>query len=141
MITNGAQFNDQVVLPQQQQLIRPTSMGQPMLQSSIDGVKLVTTNEEITNYPIAGGATVALIDLGRSFMVFKTNDIYSGRGIYYETYDIKKREEPKPVQNANLQNDEFMSKIQSQIDELKKEYDDIYKLLEGITAPKKEAGN
>ena len=79
MITNGAQFNNQTN-PQQQVMRTPYGMPQQP-QESIDGVALVHSDAEINNYPVAGGSTVALIDLDRKLAVFKTNDIFSGRGI------------------------------------------------------------
>ena len=118
--------------PQPQQLMRPQ-----VIESKIDGVALVSSDEMITNYPVSGGATVALIDLGRNLLVFKTNDIYYGKGLYYETYDMKKREAPTPpIQNGNkTDNSDLMNQIQSDIASLKNEYNEIYKMLEELTAP------
>lgn len=143
--TNSAQqFNQQPIVPPQP-ILKPTNVQLPVMESKIDGVSLVSSDDQITRYPVTGGATVALIDLARNLLVLKTNDIYYGKGLYYDTYDIKKRE---PVQQQVVQNEsakpnndpssELMAQVQADIAGLKKEYDEIYKMLEELTAPKKE---
>ncbi len=141
MQNSAQQFNPQ---PAVQQPAIPIMNGAP-IQSRIDGVALVTSDEQINNYAVVGGATVALIDLGRNLLVLKTNDVFYGKGLYYETYDIKKRElaPVQPIQNGSTQpvqdpNSDLMNQIQSEIASLKKEYNEIYKMLEELTAPKKE---
>ena len=132
MITNSAQFNNQ---PINQPLINKP----PVMESSIDGVALVSSDEAINNYPVAGGATIALIDLNRKLLVFKTNDVYYGKGLYYETYDLKKRETAQQVQNGQLTiSEEAIKGLQSDIETLKKDYKDIFGMLEELTNPKKE---
>ena len=141
MITNGAQFNNQTN-PQQQVMRTPYGMPQQP-QESIDGVALVHSDAEINNYPVAGGSTVALIDLDRKLAVFKTNDIFSGRGIVFDAYNLVPRENNQASQNAvpvqQAQpvdpSSELLTKVQQDIADLKKEYDDIYKMLEELTAP------
>ena len=117
-------------------------MQPPVVESKIDGVSLVSSDDQITRYPVAGGATVALIDLARNLMVLKTNDIYYGRGLYYETYVLSKKEQPA-VQNRSEpqdsnQSSDLIAQIQADIAGLKKEYDEIYKMLEELTAPKEK---
>ena len=138
MITNSAQFNNHQV--SQPQLAMPSITQMPVMTNSIDGVALVSSDEAITNYPVTGGATVALIDLTRKLLVLKTNDVYYGKGIYYETYNLTKQN-TQPVQNGEeikSNESEIVSKIQEDIETLKKEYKDIYAMLDGLTAPKKE---
>lgn len=138
---SAQQFEPQPVIPQQP-LLRPTAMQPPVVESKIDGVSLVSSDDQITRYPVAGGATVALIDLARNLMVLKTNDIYYGRGLYYETYVLSKKEQPA-VQNRSEpqdsnQSSDLIAQIQADIAGLKKEYDEIYKMLEELTAPKEK---
>lgn len=141
--TSAQQFEPQPVIPQQP-ILRPTTMQPPVVENKIDGVSLVSSDDQITRYPVAGGATVALIDLARNLLVLKTNDIYYGRGLYYETYVLSKKEQEQPVvqnrseqQNSN-QSSGLMTQIQADIAGLKKEYDEIYKMLEELTAPKEK---
>lgn len=132
---SAQQFNPQVP----QQFFNPAQTVRPM-ENKIDGVALVASDAEITNYPVTGGATVALIDLARNLLVLKTNDIYFGKGLYYVSYDLKKKEPVQPVQNANDQSSsDLMNQIQTEIASLKKEYGEMYKMLEELTAPQKEA--
>lgn len=132
MITNSAQFNNQSIN-------KPLVNNPPVMESSIDGVALVSSDEAINNYPVAGGATIALIDLSRKLLVFKTNDVYYGKGLYYETYDLKKRETVQSVQNGQMSiSEEAIKGLQSDIETLKKDYKDIFGMLEELTNPKKE---
>ena len=141
--TNGAQFGNQMVQPVQQPGFVPTA-NQPASSNTIDGVALVHSDEQITKYPVVGGATVALIDLDRNLLVLKTNDNYYGHGLYYETYDLKNREQPKPVsqpsQNESTPNpsNDLIEQVQKDISDLRSQYKEIYEMLEELTAPKKE---
>lgn len=55
--TNSAQqFNQQpIVTPQP--ILRPTNVPVPVMESKIDGVSLVSSDDQITRYPVTGGAT------------------------------------------------------------------------------------